>query len=356
MIPPPDDRLVARFRGDFQSVRRPTLTRHPSESWGLSPPGERVGAGDPSFRWDDDGGEWDDGRKLALAVSGGPDSLALLLLAAHAFPGRVIAATVDHGLRAEAATEATAVAAICAGLAVPHITLSVTVAPGASVQAAARRARYAALEGWAVAAGATVLLTAHHLDDQAETILMRVARGAGIAGLAGIRPVRPLGRIILARPLLGWTKADLVAIAAAAGLASADDPSNRDPRFDRARARQLIAATPWLAPARLAALAPRSVEIEEALAYAAQAAEVRITCDNDGAIRLDPTGLPREITRRLLLAAIALADPESSPPRGPALDRLLNALVQSKIATLGRLRFAPGPPWRISRVPPHRSN
>ena len=376
MIPPPDAALVARFRDDVYQMlgaplllrHSPTFVRHPSESWGLSSQAPCPVEGDPSFRWGDDLGEGDlaggypersgdDAAQVALAVSGGPDSLALLLLAHAAFPGRVTAATVDHRIRPEAAAEAAAVAAICAMLGVPHAVLPVTVARAASIQAAARGARYAALEGWAVAAGAGALFTAHHLDDQAETILMRVARGAGIAGLAGIRPIRPLGRVTLARPLLGWRKDELVTIVAAAGLVPVDDPANRDPRFDRARARRLLAAEPWLAPARLATFAPLAGQADAALDWAtAQAAAVRLGTDGDGGVHLDGAGVPREIARRLLLRAILLADPDARPPRGPALDRLLTALEAGKVATLGRLRFAPGPPWRIRRTRPHRSN
>ena len=120
---------------------------------------------------------------LGLAVSGGPDSLALLLLASEALPGQVEAATVDHGLRAESAAEAEAVAQICATLGVPHAILTVEVATG-NVQAEARRARYAALGGWLAARDLAALATAHHADDQAETLLLRLNRAIGVAGLA----------------------------------------------------------------------------------------------------------------------------------------------------------------------------
>src|SRR4051812_14140111 len=124
---------------------------------------------------------------LTVAVSGGPDSLALLLLTA-AGPMPVLAATVDHRLRAENAGEAAFVADTCRDLGVAHEILPVTVErDGDGLQAAARHARYAALAGWMDRHGATVLLTAHHADDQAETLLMRLQRGSGVRGLAGIR-------------------------------------------------------------------------------------------------------------------------------------------------------------------------
>ncbi len=129
-------------------------------------------------------------RPLALAVSGGPDSMAMLALATAAFPGSIVAATVDHGLRADAADEAAMVAQWCAAHAVPHTTLTADRPPaGASLQAQARHLRYALLGDWAIRIGATALATAHHADDQAETFLMRAARASGPAGLAGIRPL-----------------------------------------------------------------------------------------------------------------------------------------------------------------------
>ncbi|MDE2302351.1 MAG: tRNA lysidine(34) synthetase TilS, partial [Sphingomonadales bacterium] len=155
---------------------------------------------------------------MAIAVSGGPDSLALLLLAAAARPGAVRAATVDHRLRAASAGEAAAVARVCAALAVPHQTLEIAVAAG-NLQSEARRGRYAALAGWMNEQGIAALATGHHADDQAETLLMRLNRAGGCAGLAGVRARGRLpgseGRLLL-RPLLGWRRAELAALIAAA--------------------------------------------------------------------------------------------------------------------------------------------
>ncbi|MGN7159195.1 tRNA lysidine(34) synthetase TilS [Sphingomonas sp. SAFR-052] len=126
---------------------------------------------------------------LALAVSGGPDSMAMLALAASAFPAAILAATVDHRLRAASADEAAMVAGWCHANRIPHTVLSPDKPPaGASIQAQARHLRYTLLADWALAANAVALATAHHTDDQAETFLMRAARGSGPAGLAGIRP------------------------------------------------------------------------------------------------------------------------------------------------------------------------
>jgi tRNA(Ile)-lysidine synthase len=204
--------------------------------------------------------------RLALAVSGGPDSLALLLLASAAYPGRVQAATVDHGLRRQGAAEAEFVADLCGRLGVPHATFAAEMNDSANLQAAARERRYALLAQWALEIGAGCLLTAHHLDDQAETLVMRLVRGSGLAGLSGIRAVNPP----LVRPLLGWRRAELAAIVDAAGIPPVADPSNEDERFDRVRVRKRLADADWLDPASLARSAAALAEAEEALGWAAE--------------------------------------------------------------------------------------
>jgi tRNA(Ile)-lysidine synthase len=196
---------------------------------------------------------WPAGGRIGLAVSGGPDSVALLLLADAAFPGMVEAATVDHGLRPESADEAMLVARHCADLGVPHAVLPVQVAAG-NLQDRARAARYAALGEWLEERGLEALLTAHQLDDQAETLLMRLNRGSGVRGLASIRgrtgiPGHPAP---LLRPLLGWRRAELAAVVERAGLEAAVDPSNDDERFDRVRIRQELARADWILPEGLA--------------------------------------------------------------------------------------------------------
>jgi tRNA(Ile)-lysidine synthase len=296
--------------------------------------------------------------RLGVAVSGGPDSLALLLLAHTARPGNIAAATVDHRLRPEAADEAAMVAALCGSLGVPHATLPVAVADDPDgVQAAARKARYAALAGWAEREGLRFLATAHHADDQAETMLMRLARGAGLAGLAGVRRSRPLAEapgLTLIRPLLDWRKAELVALVAAAGLSPARDPSNQDERYDRTRARVLLSAA-WPDAGRVAASARHLAEAEEALAWsAAIAAKERISFFDDKA-EIETASLPRELRRRLLLAAFAYLNP-AAEPRGDSVDRLLDALDRGEVATLGGFRCDPGPPWRLTRAAPRRSH
>lgn len=291
---------------------------------------------------------------LGLAVSGGPDSLALLLLANAALPGRIVAATVDHGLRSANAEEAAMVAALCQRLGVPHATLPVSLAEG-NVQAKARTARYAALAGWMGEQGVTALATAHHADDQAETLLLRLNRGSGVAGLAGVRARGqvPGTRLSLVRPLLGWRRAELAGIVTAAGLAAADDPSNRDDRFDRARLRKSLAVADWLDVSALAASAAHLADADAALDWAA----LREWQD---CVTRAPLGLvyrpqaPRAIALRVLSRIITELD--GQVPRGSAVARLFDSLVARQPASIGNLVGRPLPEgWSFSKAPARRA-
>jgi len=308
---PPPPAAVARFRRDL----------------------EALAGGDPG--------------PVGVAVSGGPDSLALLLLAQAAFPGRVHAATVDHGLRAEAAGEAAFVAGLCAGLAVPHATLEAGMTDQANLQAAARERRYALLTHWAAGIGASCLLTAHHLDDQAETLVMRLLRGSGLSGLAGIRAVNAAA-VPIARPLLDWRRAELAAIVAAAGIAAVADPSNQDERFDRARIRRWLAQADWLDPVPIARSAGALAQAEEALEWAVE----RLQRERVDGLALDPSGLPREFRRRLVLRMLAAMG--AAEPRGEAVTRLLATLEQGGTATLAGVKCSGGAVWRFAPAPPRR--
>jgi tRNA(Ile)-lysidine synthase len=241
--------------------------------------------------------------RVGVAVSGGPDSVGLLLLAAAAMPGEVVAATVDHRLRPAGADEAATVAALCERLGVPHATL-VPAAPiaGSSLQRRAREARYALLTDWAARERVDALLTAHHADDQAETLLMRLNRASGLAGLSAIRAARREQGTLLLRPLLAWRRAELRALVEAAGAPFVDDPSNADPRHDRTRVRAALAATPALDPAALAASAGYLAEAEEVIARLTE----RLWGDHwHGPDRpLAIGGEPRELRRRLLRRAL----------------------------------------------------
>jgi tRNA(Ile)-lysidine synthase len=294
--------------------------------------------------------------RLAVALSGGPDSLALLLLAAAAFPGKVAAATVDHGLRPESAAEAERAAAACARLGVSHAILPARVARRASIQAAAREARYAALAGWMAREGLPLLLTAHHLDDQAETLMMRLLRGSGAAGLAGIRPRVPLaGGASVCRPLLGWRRDELGAIVAAAGLEPVRDPSNEDEAYDRVRIRRALAAAAWIDGAALARSAAALAEADEALDSIADtlfAERARLAAD---AVAFAPAGIPDELLRRLLLRCLAHLEPAAAP-RGDQLTALLRRLARGETAALAGILCSGGAEWRFAPAPPRRGS
>jgi tRNA(Ile)-lysidine synthase len=296
--------------------------------------------------------------RIGIALSGGPDSLALLLLAAAALPGRIMAMTVDHGLRAGAAEEAATAGVICARLGVPHAVATVTVPPGGDgVQGEARTARYAALGRWAARERLPAILTGHHADDQAETMLMRLARGAGLSGLGGIRPARLLDEAApdgpwLLRPLLGWRKAELEAIVVVAGIEPACDPSNANPRFDRTAARTLLATADWLDPARIAATAAHLREADEALATVATAFHATAVTLDGATVTLRPDA-PAEILRRALKRLFR--EHFDAEPDGPGLARLMATLAAGGIATLAGVKASGGPLWRFERAPPHRS-
>jgi len=292
---------------------------------------------------------------LGVAVSGGPDSLALLLLACAAFPGGVRAATVDHQLRPESAAEAAFVHDICARLAIPHATLAAGDAIAGNVQAGARALRYRLLAGWAAAEGTGWLLTAHHRDDQAETLLMRLQRGSGLAGLAGIRAATEIFGLRVARPLLGWSRAELADLVAAAGLEAVQDPGNRDERYDRARLRRRLGEADWIDPAPLARSAQALAEAEAALEWSVERLiEERVEAA-PGGLAFDPAGIPAELRRRALLRLLALLVP-ADPPRGDAVQRLLAALETGATATLAGVKCEGGPIWRLTPEPPRHNS
>lgn len=295
-----------------------------------------------------------DGGRLGIAVSGGPDSLVLLLLAHAAYPGEIAAATVDHGLRPESAGEAAFVADLCAGLGVPHATLAADASIEGNVQSGARALRYRLLGDWAVATGIDWLLTAHHRDDQVETLLMRLQRGAGVAGLAGIRAATRIGGLAVARPLLGWTRDELRAVVDVVGVIPIEDPSNSDERYDRARLRRHLARAGWIDARGLARSAEALAEADVALDWMVErlyGERVEATSD---AIRLDPTGLPDELRRRLVLRILGARSPDAAP-RGPDLQRLLAVLDEGGTATLTGVKASGGAVWRFAPAPPRRS-
>ena len=281
---------------------------------------------------------------LVLAISGGPDSTALLFLAARWRKARkhgpkLLAVTVDHGLRTEAAAEARQVARLAKTLGVPHRTVRWTGAkPKTRLQEKARAMRYALLARAAAKADASHVVTAHTLDDQAETVLMRLLRGSGPAGLAGMARQTRRGALALARPLLDVPKSRLIATLRKAGIPFADDPSNRDPRFTRVRMRGLMPALAeeGLGAGRLALLARRLRRAEVALEAAVDQAAALARGDWAESRKMEMEtryflALPAEVALRLLGRAVALAGNEG-PAELAKLEALQAAIMQQKPA------------------------
>ncbi|MGH6769067.1 MAG: tRNA lysidine(34) synthetase TilS [Xanthobacteraceae bacterium] len=289
---------------------------------------------------------------LVLAVSGGPDSTALMVMAARWRASlrkgpELLAVTIDHGLRAESAREARAVKRLAQRLGVRHRTLRwIGRKPSTALQHAAREVRYRLLAEAARGAGAGHILTGHTLDDQAETVLLRMARGSGLTGLGGMARVVPLDGLRLVRPLLDLPKRRLLATLAAVGIPFADDPSNRDPRFTRARLRALLPALAGegLDARRLALLARRlrraDETIELAIDVAAQAVSERPWAARNPIV-LDAgkfARLPAEVALRLLGRAVSQCATEGSVQLGK-LELLYEALGATQIGDgPGRLR------------------
>jgi tRNA(Ile)-lysidine synthase len=335
--------------------------------------------------------DWKAVPAIVLAVSGGPDSIALMWLAARwrrtlARGPQLFAVTVDHGLRAESAAEAREVKRLARSLEVPHRTMRWTGAkPKTGLPAAARAARYDLLARAARQSGATHIFTAHTRDDQAETLLMRLMRGSGIAGLAAMARQSERNGVLLARPLLHVAKSQLVATLKKAGIGFADDPTNRDPNFTRPRIRAVM---PALAAEggdarNLARLASRLARANAALEILVDGAERYLALNlalrdreghsGAGAKAFDFrmfdfqafAAMPEEIRLRLLLRAIERFGHEgpaelgkveallsaldgmvaaNAAARRPRLKRTLAGALVSLID--GRIRIEPAPPRR----------
>ncbi|WNO53968.1 tRNA lysidine(34) synthetase TilS [Stakelama saccharophila] len=307
---------------------------------------------------------------VAIAVSGGPDSMALLALAASSFPGRTHAATVDHRLRPDAAAEARMVGDWCTGRGISHAVLvpsgDLSAQPSA-LQERARHARYALLESWAEAIGAGILATAHQADDQAETFLMRALRGAGVAGLRGIPARRDAftlaepARLQIVRPLLNWRRHELLNVVRDGGIPYVDDPSNADQRFERVRIRSALTEQAWLDPAALASAAAHAAEADAALDWTVERLW-RERASGDPEPVLDVGGLPMELRRRLARYAILHVRSRAgitSPAFGTDanIEPLLAALTADGAATrAGILVRAKGDRWTFRPAPPRRSH
>jgi tRNA(Ile)-lysidine synthase len=227
--------------------------------------------------------------------------------------------------------------------------------PDSAIQERARALRYRLLAGWAGRRG-LALATAHHLDDQAETLLMRLARGAGVRGLAGMRAASRTGKsVALVRPLLGWSRAELEAVCAAAGVAPLRDPSNEDEQFERVRVRRTLAATDWLNAGPVAASASHLADADEALDWAVEREWERAVTAGDGSIAYRPSDAPPELRRRIVSRAVlSLAAEGGEELRGRELDQLLATLAGERTGTLRGVLCTGGEEWRFTRAPPRK--
>jgi tRNA(Ile)-lysidine synthase len=298
------------------------VTRGPGET------GARIGAA--LARLAPEGG-------LGVAFSGGGDSAALALAAARwgrATGRRVEAATVDHRLRGDSRAEAEAAGRTAARLGLAHAILTWEEAPGrGNLQAAARAARVRLLGGWARERGLAAVALGHTLDDRAETLLLRLARGSGADGLAAMAERVVLAGMLWLRPCLALPRAELRALLKAEGVGWAEDPTNEDAAFDRVRARRALGALAPLGiePAGLAGTAGRLAEQRRVLL----AARDRLARDSRswgacGEARLDPEALARaerDTALGVLADTLGQIGRAEAPPRHRALARLLEALA-----------------------------
>jgi len=299
---------------------------------------------------------WKNAPALVLAVSGGPDSIALMWLAARwrnalSRGPRLLAVTVDHGLRPESAREARDVKRLARTLGVAHRTIRWRGAkPKSGIPAAARAARYLLLASAARGSGAGHILTAHTRDDQAETLLMRLLRGSGISGLAAMARESERDGVFIARPFLNISKSRLVATLDRSGIGFADDPTNRDTSFTRPRIRKVIEglAVEGGDARNLARLASRlaranaaiEVLVDGAARYLAlkdrDALALRRRSENASFDAAAFAALPEEIRLRLLLRAIERFSHEGRPELGKV--EALLATFDQMLRTAGKGR------------------
>ena len=299
-------------------------------------------------------GPWDAARRVAVAVSGGPDSLALALLARRW--GDPIAFVVDHRLRPESAAEATAASAILEAHGLPATVLPlVGLQAGPGLAERARAARYAALSAACRGAGLVDLLLGHHAGDQAETVLLRRRAGSGPRGLAAMAALSEITDIRLLRPLLGYAPDRLAAVVAAAGLTAASDPTNTDLRTTRARLRHEIGAD---RTALLAEAGARARERGERDAELAAELAQRVQFFPGGFALLSPGPLPPDALAAVLRTISGRRYPVTLLPTIPhpatlAGTRILPAgklgdgwlLVREEAAMAGPAFATPGAVW-----------
>lgn len=302
---------------------------------------------------------------LGLAVSGGPDSLALLLIANAALPGEIHVVSVNHGLRPEAIEEVGFVEALCSERDIPFSGLTVRVVAG-NMQAKAREARYQAFKEWVRDHGLGALATAHHADDQAETLIMRLSRGSGLSGLAGIRAAAflPDDETPLLRPLLDWRKDELERIVARAGIQPVRDLTNEDSGFDRVRVRKHLAQNEWLSPANLAHSAEHLAEAWRAIEWYAELDWIEMVHREDGPAFRYYANVPRIVAIETICRIVGdLGGIASRSEAARAYDRLW----REENASLSGVLIVPGLEridqagvtmrvWRFTPEPPRNTH
>jgi tRNA(Ile)-lysidine synthase len=294
--------------------------------------------------------------QIALAVSGGPDSLALMSLvhrvrACGGLRAEITVLSVDHGLRAGSREETLMVAEMAHRLGFGHaiLTWSPPVHHAGGLQASARAARYGLMAAYCHAHDIPALVTAHHLDDQAETMLMRLKRGSGLDGLAAIPEQSVWSGIIVLRPLLDVPKARLKATLNAEGIGWVDDPSNIDPRFERVRVRAAsdALAALGLTPQALARSAQRLRRARAALDHVTgDFLAAHSVMSEAGYCTLDGNALasaPDEIALRALARVVEAVGARSLPIRLAKIEAMLDALkaAPAKTHTIGGCRLQP---------------
>ncbi|MGR3801917.1 tRNA lysidine(34) synthetase TilS [Marinibacterium profundimaris] len=286
--------------------------------------------------------------RIGVAVSGGGDSVALLHILTRAFPAGTIelqAVTVNHGLRPEALQEAETVAALAERLDIPHVTLTWEGWDRqGNLQAAARDARYRLIADWARERRITQVALGHTADDQAETVLMRLARASGVNGLAAMPVRRTMHGVTLLRPMLGVSRAQLRDYLRRNGISWCEDPSNEDSRFERVQARRILEQLEplGLTARSLAAVASHMAEAREALDWHTFLTARDIAAVDGGDVVVDLRRfrtLPREIARRLLLCAVMWIGRTDYPPRRAAMTEAIDALRHGRGATLAGCRI-----------------
>ncbi|MCG7518711.1 tRNA lysidine(34) synthetase TilS [Ruegeria sp. Ofav3-42] len=288
--------------------------------------------------------------RLGVAVSGGGDSVALLLLLneiAQSENAELFVATVDHGLRPEAAAEAVKVGELAARLGVPHQTLVWDGWTGdGNLQDHARQARYRLLTEWARRNAISAIALGHTADDQAETFLMRLGRASGVTGLAGMPAVRDQDGVTLLRPMLKITRKQLRDYLTAKGVEWIEDPSNHDLRFDRIKARQALSGLEGLGitAGSLTRVTENLAQAREALVRYTQESARKVSMVDAGDICLDRRGiqdLPQEIQRRILVGCVAWIAGAGYPPRQSSVDQALNAIDEGKGTSIGGCLLVP---------------